>query len=119
MMDEDMLSKLHRMRDISIELCQIDLDDEASFQVIIKLQEEQVSLREMLNGLISNYRNVDQIQQLFIECYEYEKELQQKILQKRLFAEEQIDKIRAGALSKNVYSGYFRQPEGYFFDSRN
>ncbi|GJM82104.1 hypothetical protein HMSSN139_46000 [Paenibacillus sp. HMSSN-139] len=56
MMDEDMLMKLHRMRDISIELCKIDLDDEASFQVIIKLQEEQVSLREKLNETIPNYR---------------------------------------------------------------
>ncbi|GJM82105.1 hypothetical protein HMSSN139_46010 [Paenibacillus sp. HMSSN-139] len=62
--------------------------------------------------------NVKQIQLLVQECYDYEKEFQQKIVQKRLFAEEQIEKIRTGTLSKNIYSNNFRQSEGYFFDSR-
>ncbi|WP_152396376.1 hypothetical protein [Paenibacillus guangzhouensis] len=115
---EDAIVDLHRMKEISAMLHELDLEKEEHYEQLAELQQEQAQLREQLTPWISQLSQRAETRGIIQESIALEQALHIKVVKYHELAKEQIDKLRAGTQSRNAYSGTFYQTEGYFVDRK-
>ncbi|WP_028608234.1 hypothetical protein [Paenibacillus harenae] len=114
-------SLLSRMKDISTELLQLDLEEEANFNLLLLLQVEQSELRERVDeGLISERRTyTDAEKSILAECLGLEKQLLEVFRHLSEQANRELSLIANGKITRNAYLQEATQINGYFIDSKS
>ncbi|WP_018754760.1 hypothetical protein [Paenibacillus terrigena] len=110
--------KIFRLKDISIELYSLDLEDGENLEMLSLLQEEQEKLREELTDWMPRFMKDENLKEVIQECIFLEQRLGEKLINQRAQAQDQILRMQAGTRSKNAYSSVFHQTEGYFVDKK-
>lgn len=114
-------SLLGRMKDISIELLQLDLEEEANFDLLLLLQVEKAELRERVEKRLVNeqrvYTNSERL--ILAECLELEQRLLEVFNYLQGKANRELSLISNGKITRNAYQQEMTQINGYFIDSKS
>ncbi|MFD0617382.1 hypothetical protein ACFQZR_07880 [Paenibacillus sp. GCM10027629] len=112
------IEDLHRMRDISVQLHELNFKAEEHLEQLAVLQQEQALLRDRLTPWISQLGQDADTREIIQECIVLEQSLHDKLTECQDWVKEQIYKLRIGTMSKNAYSDVYYQTEGYFVDRK-
>ncbi|MFF2889988.1 hypothetical protein [Paenibacillus sp. NPDC057967] len=114
-------SLLLELLELTRSINQLDLEEEANYDLLLSLQDQQVKLRESISQIIesSNYIYSEADRDIMKECIELEHISRNRYLQFKTHASSKLELISGSRKSRGAYQGEYIQHTGYFIDKQN
>ncbi|MBW5448468.1 hypothetical protein GE107_20700 [Cohnella sp. CFH 77786] len=110
---------LHELIEVTRNILELDFEEEANFEVLGQLQQQQVRIRAKIEGLWGLADQENQvIRELLQTGYDTELEVNRKLNSLRQEASTQLSKFQGASRMKNAYYQSYTQSEGYFVDRK-